>query len=427
MKQRKPYLCPTSGKEYILPSNLYPHARGVEGKWRYKGVNGMKDLNHYTQTSSSFMPPQTAIKAAEMLNESYVTDKRPKIVGNKELLGYLKLFIEEYESEHPSRVGTDSWTQGKRYLHGFAEAFKTTKLSRLDRKMLKTFWQGTDKFAYRIESATREAQRQQRAPYARFLDFLHDNNAIPAMENSNPFKVGSTGEFKLKEGKPKMRGRLELSDFNDIIAHLNENKLEWAADACELASLTMFRITDLCTLRWDQHYCAETKQFGRLNTKKAKLSGKNVLMHFDLSKLPQLDQLLKRMKARADSQYNCPFIVCQPFGKPAEGKEHPCQVSRNLLTKKFAKARDSLPSMIGVSPTNKPPFHEIKSLMVRLHKKAEHLSMQELSDMAGHGDTRVTEDNYGYDEYNQVVHVSKIIDTQSLPADFLKSNNRLGI
>ncbi len=425
MKQRKPYLCPTSGNEYVLPSNLYPHARGVEGKWRYKGVNGIKDLNHYTQTDSLFITPVDAIRAADMLNESYATDTRPKIAGNKELLGYLKLFIEEYESEHPSRVGTASWTQGKRYLHGFADAFKTVKLSKLDRQTLKSFWQGSGKFEYRIESTTREAQRQQRAPYARFLDFLHDHKAIPAMDNTNPFKVGSAGEFKLKEGKKKMRSRLELSDFNDIILYLNENKLEWAADACELASLTMFRINDLCTLRWDEHYCEATKQFGRLNTKKAKLSGKNVLLHFNLNNLPQLDRLLKRMRARAN-QHQCPYIVCQPYGKPADGKDHPCQVSRNLLTKKFALARNSLPSMIGIEAKNKPTFHEIKSLMVRLHKKAEHLSMQELSDMAGHGDTRVTEHNYGYDDYNQVVHVSKIIDTKSLPADFLKSN-KLGI
>jgi len=420
-KQRAPYECPTSGNSFSLPPNLYPHARLKEGKWRYKGTEGIRDLNHYAATASAFIAPEQAIKAALMLNDKFYPDSTSANSLAKKN-NKLRILYQDFEPRYREMLsGTtkEYIIVAFLYLNRFVSQLEHIPMDKIDLNVLRDLFNGEGQFSH-IE-ANGHNQRNENPHKAKFIDFLHSRKALPALDNMNPYITKGWGFYYKKV--VKQRKRLELATFKETQQIARDQQFEYIADYADLALLTMMRITDIARLTWAENFDESRMLFGAVNSKKENLTGKKVLYQFRLNDLPVLKALVLKLKDRADEHKNQYVIFnYQQKRKQNNGPygDRKAEVFSSLSSRAFTRFLLQTPSMAKVADGENPTFHEIKSLAVRLHKASKDLSMQEISDFAGHGNAAFTETKYGKDDYADIVHVTKVIDVRGLPDNFLE-------
>jgi len=409
------FVCPDTEKEYSLPANLYQHNRKHKGKWRYKGGLGLRDIWEYIHQLDDTVPvallsPEEAIKVADDLNAFYgkQTKKKSKKAMKTTLHREVAMYLDEKNLHKPSSVGSPYFKRREGYLNELADDLSMYKVSNLNRDILKAFFYGTGSFKHRADDkkCTHDAQSNRRKHYAEFFDYLMAKGRVGSVEH-NYFKMGSPAEFKIVEKektqgiKGNFRRDLTLPEFKQILGAC-EGDLEWFADLLRLAVLTGQRRSDLVNTRVAD-YDEKNQTLLILNVKKYKQTGVRLGQLFDLS-LPNqaaLRSVVYRMLDRA-KQTNCPYLVCQPYGRPSSNKEHPCQILEGYVTKTFEKVRKNF-SDISYTVTgysNPPTFHGIRGLTGKILLELGY-SDSVIQDQYGHEGISITK-HYIASEFNSV-------------------------
>ena len=144
------FLCPETLQDIVLPKNLLKHQRNVTGKWRYRGVDGLKCLTYYVLNLEGYIDTQTAIEAAMGLNEKYYGKD---VITKRNIKGALGIpfWIEEHIKElilldQKHTRNADTFRNKEYLLRAFARSFSHIPISALTIKMLKDWWLTTGDF-----------------------------------------------------------------------------------------------------------------------------------------------------------------------------------------------------------------------------------------------------------------------------------------
>jgi len=157
----------------------------------------------------------------------------------------------------------------------------------------------------------------------------------------------------------KERQRLTLEQFNTIHSLAEP----WLQNAMDLALITAQRRADLVSMKFDDI----KDNFLYINQNKGKRHNNESTRLKLTLELPKLKQTVSKCR----DTILCPFIIHR---KPVrmirwEGREHHYQVRGETLSKEFSKVRDQSGLFDTLSSSEKPTFHEIRSLAADIYKK----------------------------------------------------------
>ena len=177
------------------------------------------------------------------------------------------------------------------------------------------------------------------------------------------------------------RQRLTLPQFQKIY----EAADPWFQRAMELALQTLQRREDLVHLRFD-----DEREPGWLFVDQRKVEGHgtgHIRIH--------IGRELRRVIQNCRDDVICPYMVHKrPERTRREylnAKDHPFQVTPEMVTRKFKELRDKLNVAATLSPQKRPSFHEIRSLGADLYRKAGH-SHEAIQRLLGHSSVTMTEE-----------------------------------
>lgn len=205
--------------------------------------------------------------------------------------------------------------------------------------------------------------------YRSLLHLIFKYAVAEGLTENNP--VADTISRKAK----KIRKRISLEHFKIIY---NQGEL-WLKNAMDIALLTAQRREDIVNMKFtdirDNHLYVIQK----------KTSKHGSLSHLKIEMGAQLQNVVSRCRDNIAS----PFLIHRlPSSKKrCESKEHYTQVTADYLTKEFSKSRDRTDLFNHLGPSEKPTFHEIRSLSLKLYKDAGHNPQI----LAGHSSPQMTE------------------------------------
>ncbi|WLD56921.1 phage integrase Arm DNA-binding domain-containing protein [Salinispirillum sp. LH 10-3-1] len=199
-------------------------------------------------------------------------------------------------------------------------------------------------------------------------------------------------ELTIPQIGEKRRKRMTVEQYQAIHAA----SALWLQNAMDLALLTLQRRGDVVAMRW------ENVREGALYVIQEKTK-KHDTGYLRIIIGPELDAVIKRCRDSVPS----PFLVHRrPITQhkaQRDALEHWTQVRGDFLQKAFAKVRDSLPELANMTAEERPTFHEIRALGIKLYRDAG----QNPQHLAGHAQERMTK-NYeaGHDEIRWVEAVA---------------------
>lgn len=195
-------------------------------------------------------------------------------------------------------------------------------------------------------------------------------------------------ELTIPQSETKARKRMTL----DLYQAIHANAEPWLQNAMDLALLTLQRRGDIVAMKW------ENIQDGYLYVIQAKTK-KHDTGYLRIRIGQDLERVLRRCRDHVAS----PFIVHRrPVTQnkaQRDALEHWTQVRGDYLQKRFAEVRNALPEMDSMADPERPTFHEIRSLGIKLYRE----SGVDPQRLAGHASEQMTK-NYeaGYDEIRWV-------------------------
>lgn len=198
----------------------------------------------------------------------------------------------------------------------------------------------------------------------------------------------NVAELTIPQSERKARKRMTLELYQAIHAQAEP----WLQNAMDLALLTLQRRGDIVAMKW------ENVRDGYLYVIQAKTK-KHDTGYLRIRIGDDLDQVLKRCRDYVPS----PFIIHRrPITQhkaQRDALEHWTQVRGDYLQKRLAAVRDALPGMSEMTVAERPTFHEIRSLGIKLYRESG-IDPQRL---AGHASEQMTK-NYeaGYEEIRWV-------------------------
>lgn len=421
------FTCPKTFDKYQLPPNLALHQRKIEGKWRYNGPDGRRDICHYSKRDQKYIDVRTAIDWALQLNKKY-HDIEPSehyllpigaVSNKKTLLNTAEEFIGFYEANNKTKADKAYWQNQKRDLKRFCEDFKDVSINV---ESLEQWFYGIGEFEKLGHSY--HFQKRNRPILTKFINYLIRKEQAPNL-TVNPFTSGGAGCFESVEAPVKLRTPLYKEDYDLMLQKAIEADDHAFVSALKLDLASGLRINDLVNLRLD-NWNQDTNIVRLTISKSASQRGeaKAAKLAWDLSSNHNLDILnyFKQAWLTRDSvktlsgQYSSPaehVIHARPrIVRESKTKEHYAQVSARYLQDKFAYYRDFVPRIQALSTEEKPTFHEIRALFV-LQRHLEGWSQEMISSVLGHADLRVMLERYGQqvDDYRTTVIDDKFIKT----------------
>lgn len=190
-----------------------------------------------------------------------------------------------------------------------------------------------------------------------------------------PHHMNSPARVLEKKSEPKAkRQRLEVTDLERIF----KKSPDWLKVAIELMLHTGMRPDDVINLRYSDVADGSLTSEVRKTDKFLGL---------------ELDDYEKEIIRRSrQSGIASPYIVHRlpkrRTGKPSRTKDHPTQLTLDLLSRTFSEIRDELE--IGKNKKGTPPtLYEMRSLAGRLYK-AEGRSDEEIQDIYAHATVNMT-------------------------------------
>lgn len=308
---------------------VYSDPRGREGYWRVKLDNGKyKTLQAKTHDQ--------ACQAARALVASLEAPESP-------WLHLVNRHIHRREEGSPELLAKKKWVNTKYCLRAFARDIAAiASPSRVTMAHFLEYW----------DSLTRHQQDNLRPELNRFVKWamLSELLALP----SNPIPLLDKKALPIKQ-----RRRLTMPMLMRVVSVAEERGYEGLVQACRLSLITTLRRGDLAALKWDDI------QDGALcvTVSKSVASRGEVeatRLRWVLAEHPQLLEVLKECRRQAMMNRDCPFVLSH-FGANRSGKEHPCQMTPDMLSKQFTECV----RIVDPSP-GQPTFHEIRSLSAAL-------------------------------------------------------------
>lgn len=407
------FICPKSFKSYTLPPRLLKDNKNREGRWRYRGPDGLKTITHYTKTDEKYIDTEKAISYVLQLNEHHFNEapahvflEAEEVAEGSMMDGALK-FIEYYERTHPSKIGSDYWVQAQRDIKICMRELNTSP-EKATRKLFKDWWSATGKFSHLNHSY--DFQKRTRPVLQRFINWSIDDFPMPEM-GSNPFIPGSTGAAMLPEKPKKVTTILELSEYHIMLQAAIKDGNDWFVLALKLGLLTCLRLNDLVNMSYSDCMGEDNdKLLVVIGKSKAKL-GENraASVEWDLKSTDDnaikqlLDQSFARrhLVATTNPDYTSPamHVLNRKPVKPAAAaksktKSHYSQLSKRDVQDAFVYYRDLAPRIKALPVEAKPGFHELRALATELMFKEDNMPLDDIAAILGHDNTKTLTDNY---------------------------------
>ena len=427
------FTCPTSGFTHNLPDNLYPHQRKVEGKWRYKGPEGMKTITYYTGKIDGDIPTYidtaTAIEAAQALNRKFDVDIRHDY--GKIHAGTLPALVERHIEAIERRDRFDalqskqSWINNKNLLWDFAKAFWHTRGHELNKRMLRDWWYNEGEFAQARE-ITYHSQKNRRAGLEKFFNECMVDGTVKF--DSNPFMQGCEFGYRHIEGKQRLP--LSLEWFLEIREIALDHKELFLVNALDLALQTKLRRSDLVALtfedNWQQNYFYSNIQksmhqmaaLGHVNQGQVNIWDLNQKHNVPLLEiLARCEDTRAGVMRKGRNDTPSPYILHKRWrGALPATKTHFSQALPDGLSKTFKEYRDKIPAIAGLDPKHRPTFHEIRALAGHLEVR-QGKDIKQISVGFAHTDTKVTKAKYLNSHAGKLKLVNTTISPETIKAE----------
>ncbi|MBU2709213.1 tyrosine-type recombinase/integrase [Zooshikella marina] len=159
-------------------------------------------------------------------------------------------------------------------------------------------------------------------------------------------------EVTLNKQVQKKRRRLTLKQYHAIYAHAEP----WLRNAMDLSLITLQRAGDVCKLKFEDIH--DGKMF--VIQEKTEKHGESAYLAITLN--PLLNTIIDRAK---QSGIHSPHVVHrESLSRINQTKRnhHHTAVRRDFLSRAFTKTRDMTSLFNGIDPSERPTFHEIRSL-----------------------------------------------------------------
>jgi len=186
----------------------------------------------------------------------------------------------------------------------------------------------------------------------------------------------------------KQRLRLKYEEYKAIHKLAAEKNLEWFCNAMDLGLLTLQRREEVVHMKFSD---IETEikdgnpvKILKVIQKKTQKHGASAYIKIILN--AQLEALIAKCR---NSGLPSPFIVHRRPDQivKSKKKKHHTQVLPDYLSHKFAEIRDETGLFKHLEVLERPTFHEIRSLGIKLHEDAGY----DAQALAGHTNRQMTE------------------------------------
>ncbi len=195
-------------------------------------------------------------------------------------------------------------------------------------------------------------------------------------------------ESTLKRREIKQRRRLKLEEFNAIYHMAGDKGLVWLQNAMDIGMLTLQRESDILNMRFSDILTevVNNQEIKILQVIQQKTEKYGVSAHIKIKVSDRLDTVISRCR---QVKVFSPFLISRRPEKiyKSEAKQHHTQVLPKYLCEKFAEVRDATRLFDGLPAREKPTFHEIRSLGIKLYEDAGH----DAQSLAGHTTRQMTE------------------------------------
>jgi len=191
--------------------------------------------------------------------------------------------------------------------------------------------------------------------------------------------------------------RLTVNDFAAIHAESQKAGFNWLCIAMELSLQTSHAVNEVSKLKYSdiENHIKIQRQ------KNKKVAASRVL-------IPMNDELADIIKRSRADKVLSPYVVHRmrdrryqnrPLGK---GLDHHTQISADIISRKFSEIRDKLGLFKSLKKSDRPTFHDIRSLSIRMQEEAGYDAQKR----AAHSRRETTEIyKRGYIQWNEVADV----------------------
>lgn len=186
----------------------------------------------------------------------------------------------------------------------------------------------------------------------------------------------------------KQRKRLKFEAFNIIYKQAGKMRLKWLQNAMDIGLLTLQRESDILRMRFTDITTEVTSEqevrILQVIQQKTEKHGKSAHIKIRISQ--KLEVVIACCRTTTLSS---PFLISRQPQKiyKSKVKKHHTQVLPNYLCEKFAEVRDATRLFDELSAREKPTFHEIRSLGVKLYEDTG----CDAQALAGHTTRQMTE------------------------------------
>jgi len=407
------FICPQTFKSYSLPPRLLKDNKNREGRWRYRGLDGLKTITFYTKTDEKYIETEKAIAYALQLNEHHFNEApahgflKAVEVEEGSMMEGVNMFIEYYEATHQSKVGTDYWVQAQRDLKICIRELNTSS-DKVTRKMFKDWWAAAGKFNNLDHSY--DFQKRTRPVLRRFLDWSRDDFPMPNVD-SNPFIPQTTGAAMLPEKPQKVRTVLMLDEYHIMLQAAIKDGNDWFVMAMKLGLLTCLRLNDVVNMTYggcmsdsgDKLHVVIGKSEAKLGKTRAASVEWDLHSTDDnaIKQLLDLSYSRRHLVATTNPKYTTPalHVLHKKPLKPgiaakSKAKSHYSQLSKRDVQDTFAHYRDLVPRIKALPMKAKPGFHELRALATELMFDEGNMTLESISAILGHDNVETLKENY---------------------------------
>lgn len=317
-----------------LPSNLYRDKKTGHYKWR----------NPLTKKSKSLGKDKDEAKDAAIILNSHIIEKKKSNLAQRIFSSKITL-AQFIDARYWSHILPERRLKGKPLSYGTLDGY---------RKHLNAIKDGIGHLP--IDKAdTRDI-----SDHLIKLPLVTSNRRRSLL--SNIFKYArAEGLAKhnpvvdtIKRNESKKRERCTFELYEAIYNHPETEKA--LKNSMKLALITLQRRGDLVNLEWPKN--------GKLNIIQQKTgAGIEIIIG------GQLKTAIEECRDNIISPYIIHRLVRNGRNK-AKNKRHPTQVTPDWLTKEFAKIRDRTGLCDHLEASERPSFHELRSLGKQLYNKA---------------------------------------------------------
>ncbi len=194
----------------------------------------------------------------------------------------------------------------------------------------------------------------------------------------------------LKRREKKKRHRLNHEAFIAIHKLAGKKGLKWFQDCMDFNLLTLQRREEIAHAKFEdittEMINGQSIKILKVIQKKTRKYGESAYIKIIVNK--QLEQFIEQRK---NTGINSPFIIYRIPNRiakiKAKDREHHTQLMSDDLSRTFAKIRDETDLFDHLEKEEKPTFHEIRSLAIKLHEDKGF----DAQALAGHTTRQMTE------------------------------------